>query len=113
MPTGKPQRMCRETGGRKNAVKVLLSDTEQQEIRSRAEAAGVSVPRLLVEAALSESVQASIDDRVLGVQLLSSHRLLGAISNNLNQLTRVAHATGRMPEGLPGTLEATTRVLAR
>jgi hypothetical protein len=97
MPTEKAQRMRRETGGRKNAVKVLLSDTEQQEIRSRAEAAGLSVPRLLVEAALS----------------LSSHRLVGAISNNLNQLTKVAHATGRMPEGLPGTPEATTRVLAR
>nr|WP_237418084.1 plasmid mobilization relaxosome protein MobC [Actinomadura rayongensis] len=35
------------------------------------------------------------------------------MGNNLNQLARIAHATGEVPDQLPATLEAVERVLDR
>lgn len=75
---------------------------------------GVTVPRLLVEAATAERVgETATDRRELLTELFGLHRALGAVGNNLNQLTRATNATGDLPAELEHTLAAVRRQLDR
>lgn len=112
--TGRPgARQRRLPGGRRHGIYVRLSDQELQTLEDRAAAAGVSVPRLLVEAALAGDAQTASERRALVVELLGARRLTAAVGNNLNQLTRVANATGEVPPELSATLHATARAIGR
>jgi hypothetical protein len=111
---GRPAvRRRRLAGGRRHQHLVRLSDEEQVQILARARVAGVSVPRLLVESALAGDAQTASERRAQVTDLLGARRLLAAVSNNLNQLTRAANATGELPPELSATLHATARVIAR
>jgi hypothetical protein len=107
------RRLERHPGGRKNAVKVLLSDQERAVLAGRAAKAGLSLPRLLVETALAGDRRTASEQRGLIAEFLAVRRLVAAIGNNLNQLARVANAGGRAPEELPVVLEALGRVIDR
>lgn len=61
---------------------------------SRANAQGVTVPRLLVEAALAQEGSSAQDRRELIDALLRTYRYLAAVSSNVNQLARATNATG-------------------
>jgi hypothetical protein len=87
---------------------VKLSDEEHAALAVRAESAGMTVPRLLVESAL-ESVRvetgrahAALQVRDLEVQVLR-------IGNNVNQLTRYAHQNKEIAEGTDYALRAVVR----
>jgi hypothetical protein len=74
----------------------------------------VTVPRLLVEAATAERAgETATDRRELLTELFGVHRALGAVGNNLNQLTRAANATGDLAVELEHTLAAVRRQLMR
>lgn len=109
----KQVRQRRLPGGRKNKVTVRMSDEEARFIQARALVAGVSVPKLLVEAALAGDVQTLSERRALAAEIVAARRLLARIGNNLNQLTRVANATGELPPQLVATMDATARTIAR
>lgn len=108
--TNPGRRRPRKAGGRSRAVYVRLTDQESEIISARARAAGVSVPWFLVDAALDPR-QSVAERRALIEELLSTRRLVGRVSNNLNQLTRVANATGEVPQEANAALEAVARVL--
>ncbi|XUK61104.1 Plasmid mobilization relaxosome protein MobC (plasmid) [Plantibacter sp. RU18] len=74
---------------------------------ARAAAAHVTVPRLLVEAALSDGRETPADRRNLAAELLAIRGLLRAVSNNVNQIAKHANTTGE----LPGTTAATLRAV--
>ncbi len=83
-----------------------------------AEAQGVTVPRLLVEAATAQRVgETATDRRELLTELFGVQRALGAVGNNLNQLTRAANATAdvspEIRDRLVHTLAAVRRQLDR
>ncbi|GAB3656833.1 hypothetical protein GCM10027589_16560 [Actinocorallia lasiicapitis] len=107
------RRMERLPGGRKNTVKVMLSDAERAELVRRAEAAQLSVPRLLVEAGLAGERRTRSQRQGVTAEFLGVRRLVAAIGNNLNQVTRALNATGRAPEELPVVVEVTGRILER
>ncbi|GAB2868601.1 hypothetical protein GCM10022221_81970 [Actinocorallia aurea] len=107
------RRLERHPGGRKHAVKVLLSDEERAELVERAEEARLSVPRLLVESALAGGRRTASERRGLVAEFLAVRRLVAAIGNNVNQLARAANATNRTPAELPVVLDALKRVLDR
>ncbi|MEV6562962.1 hypothetical protein AB0M22_45095 [Nocardia sp. NPDC051756] len=101
-------RAANVAGGRPHRHVVKLSDAEHAELTAQAEAAGVSVPRLLVESASdSNRVEAG---RAHAVQrLLELDDQVRGAMNNLNQLTRYAHQNREVAEGTVAALVAATR----
>jgi hypothetical protein len=77
---------------------VLLTAGEQAQLHARAAELGVSVPRLLVESALSE-VETPAERRAWIAELFELRRLLATVANNVNQLARTANTTGELPMG--------------
>ena len=63
----------------------------------RAAALGVSVPRLMVEAAL-EGRQTPTERRNEIAALFEIRRLLATVANNVNQLARSANIAGQVSE---------------
>ena len=96
-PVGRVNR-SREHEPRRVYQQVTLSEEEQERLRERAGALGVSVPRLLVESALS-GVETPAERRIWIAELFELRRLLATVANNVNQLARVANISGELPGG--------------
>lgn len=101
-------RRRRQEGGRGRVVKLRLSDDEFAAVAARAQAAGVSAQRLLLEAALADGTTPA-ERRAVRTKLASAQRQLVGLGTNVNQLARVANSTGRVPAG---TEEALARIAA-
>lgn len=106
-------RQRRQPGGRPYKHTVRLSDQEQLQIEARAIVAGVSIPRLLKEAALAGDERTASERRAIGSELAAVRRFLAALSNNVNQLAMVANSTGEVPPQLVPTMHAVARATAR
>lgn len=79
-----------------------------------AEAQHVTIPRLLVESALaSDASETPTDRRNAMIELFALHRLLAAISNNVNQMAKATNATGEARAELSATLAAIRRTAER
>jgi hypothetical protein len=79
-PAGRVRRR-RETGPREISQQVLLTAREREQLRARAGELGVSVPRLLVESALS-GVETPAERRAWIAELFELRRLLATIANS-------------------------------
>lgn len=95
------RRRRRVLGGRQHRHVVRVTPEEEGALLARALRYRVSVPKLLVDSALAGGAEAAASnasqrDAVL-VELFAVHRLLGALSNNVNQMARVANSTGAVP----------------
>ena len=75
-----------------------LSEEERDQLRARAAELRMSVPRLMVESALSE-VETPTDRQQTIAGLFETRRLLATIANNVNQLARSANISGQVHEG--------------
>jgi Mobilization protein NikA len=95
-PPGR-RRRGREAGSRRVFQQVRLNQAEHRELRERAAALGVSVPRLMVEAAL-EGRQTPTERRNEIAALFEVRRLLATVANNVNQLARSANIAGQVSE---------------
>lgn len=113
-PTG-PERRKRVLGGRHAArYNVKVTAAEGGVLERIAAAQHVSVPRLLVEAAMSSELRETPTERKAAMaELFALHRLLAAISNNVNQIAKVANATGEIQGELRSTLDAVRRTAER
>ncbi len=78
-----------------------------------AEAARVTVPRLLVESALSARGETPTQRQDVLVELFAVRRLLAAVSNNVNQIARHANAGEEFPRDARAALVAVRRVVER
>ena len=104
------RRRANATGGRLHFHKVGVTPEEGGELARIA----VTVPRLMVEAALSsERAETPTERRQAMAEMFTVHRLLAAISNNVNQMAKATNATGELPAELPATLAAVRRVAER
>lgn len=105
-PRGSTRRRRKNVaGGRSHVHKVRVSPEEAGRLAVLAEGAGVSVPRLLVDAALSEDRGLTVaDHRQVLTELFRVDRVLSGAASNVNQLARHANATGELPEQLEHTL---------
>ncbi len=97
-------------GGRTHSHQVVVSPEEELKLQAKADELGVSIPRLLIESALSPAVRTLPERRANAAALLSAMGLLGAISRNVNQLAKAANTTGEVSEDLQATLSAVRRV---
>lgn len=113
-PAG-PERRKRVLGGRHAArYNVKVTAAEGGVLERIAAVQHVSVPRLLVEAAMSSELRETPTERKAAMaELFALHRLLAAISNNVNQIAKVANATGEIQGELRSTLDAVRRTAER
>lgn len=107
------RRRANVTGGRQHSHRVLVTPEEEALLLQRAEAARVTVPRLLIESALAERGETATDRREALEDLFRVRGYLGAVSNNVNQIARAMNATGELHEDLVRTLEAVRATSAR
>ncbi|WP_405183719.1 MobC family plasmid mobilization relaxosome protein (plasmid) [Nocardia sp. NBC_01377] len=102
------KRQANIADGRRHRHVVKLSDAEEEDLTRRAEEAGVSVARLLVESA-QDSGRVEAGRAHAAMQLLELDTELRRIGSNLNQLVRYAHQQREIPEHLGDALHAVTR----
>lgn len=94
--------------------KVGVSPEEEGALVRLAHEQNVTIPRLLVEAALSLDQRETPTERKQAVaELFKLHRLLAALSNNVNQIARATNATGEARDEMRGTLDAVRRTAQR
>jgi hypothetical protein len=93
-PKGRTRR-AREPVRREVIQKVKLTDEERDRLRGRAAELGMSVPRLLVETALS-GMETPTGRRRMVAELFEIRRLLATVANNVNQLARSANISGQV-----------------
>lgn len=114
-----PRRFRRERrenvpGGRAGRHVVKVTPEEESELLRRAQEARITVARLMVESALSDSGETATDRRDLAAELFSAFRLLSAISININQMAKATNATGDIPPAeLNGALVSVRRLADR
>jgi hypothetical protein len=83
--------------GSKKRRDVWVTAEEEAALLARAEREKVTVPNLLVSAALSEGTDSPTERRAIMAELMQLHNLLARSSNNINQIARQANATGEYP----------------
>ena len=86
-----------DSGERSKRYSVWVNLEEQVQLKARAVAAGVTVPRLMFEAAMVPHGQTHTDRMELAKELFAIRRLTANIANNVNQMAKFANAEGVVP----------------
>lgn len=107
------RRRANVAGGRHHKHEVKVSPEEEARLVRLAAKHRVSVPRLLVEAALTEAGETPTERRNAIASLFGLHRLLGSIANNVNQMAKATNATGEVQADLRATMAAVRRTAER
>lgn len=108
------RRRANVEGGRQHHHKVKVTPEEEGMLMRLAEAQHVTIPRLLVESALAAATSETPTQRRDAIaELFRLHRLLAAISNNVNQIAKATNATGEVQDELEATLRAVRRTAER
>lgn len=101
-------RAANVAGGRPHRHIVRLSEDEETTLTARAEQAGMSLPRLLVESSLGAgSGEAGRAEAVAA--LLDLDAEIRRTGSNLNQLTRYSHQERELASGIENALVAVAR----
>ena len=108
------KRRANVEGGRQHQHKVKVSPEEEAVLARLAAEQQVTIPRLLVESALaSESSETPTQRKQAIAELFALHRLLAAVSNNVNQIARATNATGEAQAETSATLAKVRQVAVR
>ena len=92
------KRRANVVGGREKSYRVYVTEAEDQRLVARAEAEGVTVPRLLFESAMASRVETSTERKRVIAELFRVSRQMAGVATNVNQLARFANAEGAFPE---------------
>jgi len=101
--------MPTRAGGRHLVVKVRLAQSEHDELRGRADTAGVSVQRLLFDAAMAGTAAAAAERRRAKADAERSRLVLTNIANNVNQLAKWANTHYYLPHTIADVLDDVRR----
>ena len=105
------RRQFNVAGGRAVRRRVQLTPDQDRELTSRADAAGVTVPRYLVDAALHARPDSG---RILAITgLFELTQEVARVGNNLNQVARVANSTKHMPVDAGPVVDQVHELLSR
>lgn len=107
------RRRANVEGGRVHRHEVKVSPEEEAQLLILAEKHRVTIPRLLIEAALSEGTETSSERRDQFMQLSTLQRLVGTVANNINQIARHANATGEIPAEAAASIAHARAVIIR
>ena len=101
------RRRANVKGGRRHTHEVGVTPEEEALLLQRAEARKVTIPRLLVEAALVDGAGETATERHdMLVELFRIRRYLAAVSNNVNQIARATNSGAPIGDELTHTLRA-------
>jgi hypothetical protein len=92
---------------------VKVTAAEQERLVELAAAAGVSVPRLLVESALAGGPDSAAARSATSAELVALGRALGRVGVNVNQIARATNATGEVQGATVDTLAVVREVAER
>jgi hypothetical protein len=104
-------RQSNVVGGRTYRHVVKLTDEQELAVQAAARVQGVTVARLLADSAL-KAPRASVSREDL-TELFAVTKLIAAVGRNLNQLAKVANATGEVPPETAAAVDAVRRVFDR
>lgn len=107
------RRRANVPGGRRHSHEVKVTPEEEALLLQRAEAQRVTIPRLLVEAALAPQGETPTQRRELLAEMFAVNRLLGNLANNVNQIAKATNATGEWQAETAATLSAVRRTSVR
>ena len=108
------RRQIRRAGSRREVVhKVKVTADQEARLTERAGQRNITVARLLVESALAGGADAAAARAHLAGEMFRVVRVLGKIGLNVNQLAKVANATGSVPPEAPAALAALERAANR
>ena len=107
------RRRANVDGGRMHRHEVKVSPEEEAQLLALAEKHRVTIPRLLIEAALSEGTENPSERRDQFMQLSTLQRLVGTVANNINQIARHANATGEVPAEAAASIAHARAVIIR
>ena len=108
------RRRANVAGGRRHEHKVKVTPEEEGVLLRLSQAQHVTVPRLLVESALAAASSETPTERRNAIaELFRLHRLLAAISNNVNQMAKATNATGAVQDELVATMRVVRRTAER
>lgn len=116
-PGRRTARRRRVDGGRQFRHVVRVTPEEEAQLLTLALRYRVSVPKLLVDAALAGGANAAVENesvrQALITELFGLHRLLANVANNVNQMTKALHGTGELPPQTGEVLAAVRRTADR
>lgn len=107
------RRRANVEGGRMHRHEVKVSPEEEARLLALAEKHRVTIPRLLIEAALNENSESPSERREQFMQLSALQRLVGSVANNINQIARHANATGEVPPDAAASIAHARSVILR
>ena len=108
------RRQIRRVGRRREVThKVKVTEDQEARLVARAAERNITVSRLLVESALAGGADAAAARAGLAGEMYRVVRMLGQVGVNVNQLAKVANATGSVPPEAPHALAALARATAR
>jgi hypothetical protein len=99
--------------GTKKRREVWVTAGEEAALVARAAREKVTVPNLLITAALSESSETPTERRAAMAELMALHTLLARVSNNVNQIARHANAGDEFPQDAKAALAYVREVAMR
>jgi len=107
------RRRANVAGGRPFTHGVRVTVEEEAQLVRLAEEQHVSVPRLLVESALSRAGDTPSARRKAMADLFAMRRQLAGLATNVNQLAKVANTEGQVPVGTAAALTAIAELAAK
>ncbi|WP_461171145.1 plasmid mobilization relaxosome protein MobC [Arthrobacter sp. Z1-15] len=107
------RRRANVPGGRLHRHIVKVSPEEEAQLVQIAGRHRVTVVRLLVESALSESDETPSERRDQFMELSNLARLVGTVANNVNQVARHANSTGEIPADAAASIAHAKSVIYR
>lgn len=90
--------------GTKKRRDVWVTAEEEAALIAKAARQKVTVPNLLLTAALSDGSETPTERRAAMAELMAIHTLLARVSNNVNQIARHANAGDEFPQDAKAAL---------
>jgi len=107
------RRRANSPAGTKKRRDVWVTAEEEAALIARAAREKVTVPNLLLTAALSESSETPTQRKAAMAELMAIHTLLARVSNNVNQIARHANAGDEFPQDAKAALAYVREVAMR
>lgn len=107
------RRRANSPAGTKKRRDVWVTAEEEAVLVARAAREKVTVPNLLLTAALSEGLESPTERRAAMAELMAIHTLLARVSNNVNQIARHANAGDEFPQDAKAALAYVREVAMR
>jgi hypothetical protein len=102
---GRQRRANAEGGPRQKRYTVKVTREEDVQLIARAVARSVTVPRLMVETAMSAHIETDTDRKAAIAELFAVRRLLANVANNVNQVARFANEEKQFPADASAIVE--------